>query len=264
MKVTLLPSCHPPGGGVAPDQYLTSWLIDEAVAIDAGSLGFWADPVAQARVRHVLITHTHADHIASLPIFVENAYEGGTDCVTVHASEVVLEGLRLDVFNDRVWPDFLKLSEKNPKAPFLKVAALEPGVPLEIEGLRFTPVPVDHLVPTLGLVVEAPGVSVVVPSDTGPTQAIWDHAARLPDLQAVFLEVAFPDAMAGLAEVSKHLTPATFALEVAKMPPGVRVFVVHIKPRFRDAIIGELDALGLPNVEVCRPGETYDFRPAVG
>ena len=61
--------------------------------VDAGSLGFYQSAQEQSRVRHVLITHTHIDHVASLPIFVENAYEGKADCVTVHGSAEVLDSL---------------------------------------------------------------------------------------------------------------------------------------------------------------------------
>ena len=48
---------------------------------------------------------------ATLPIFLENAYEAKSDCVTVYGSDAVLESLRRDIFNDRTWPDFVALSE---------------------------------------------------------------------------------------------------------------------------------------------------------
>lgn len=259
MKITLLPSCIAHDGVARPDQYLTSLLVNDTIAIDAGSLGYNGTPFQQEKVRHVLITHTHSDHIASLPLFVESVYAGRPDCVTLYGSDDVLDCLRRDVFNDRVWPDFLRLSEEMPQAPFLRLQRLEAGKPLVLDGLRFIPVPVDHLVPTLGFIIEEPGSSVVVPSDTGPTRAIWELADRESNLRAVFLEVAFPDEMAWLAESSKHLTPAMFAAEVAKLHERVRVLAVHIKPRFRDRVIAQLQALGLPNVEVCKPGHAYEF-----
>ncbi len=259
MKIKLLPSCVSHNGLALPDQYLTSLLINETIAIDAGSLGFYGTPFEQEKVRHVLITHTHTDHIASLPLFVENVYSGQPDCVTIYGSDSVLDCLRRDVFNDRVWPDFLRLSEQNPAAPFLHLQRIEAGQPLLLDGLRFIPVPVDHLVPTLGFIIEEPGSTVVIPSDTGPTQTIWELADREANLKAVFLEAAFPDELTWLAESSRHLTPAMFAREVAKLHERVRVLVVHIKPRFRDQVLAQLQALGLPNVEVCLPGHEYQF-----
>ena len=45
-------------------QFLSSCLLNDAVALDAGCLGFAHAPERQARVRHVLLSHTHLDHLA--------------------------------------------------------------------------------------------------------------------------------------------------------------------------------------------------------
>ena len=256
MKVTLLPSSYSPNG--EENQYLTTFVIDESVAVDSGSLGFFGSPRDQAKIRHILLTHTHIDHIASLPIFLENVFEGGVDCVTVHASDVVLDCLRRDIFNDRVWPNFFQIGQ--PDNPFLKIARLESGRAIELDGLKITPVAVDHLVPTLGLIVESGDSAVVIAGDTGPTGHLWDRARAIPGLKAVFLESAFPDGMTWLADSSKHLTPAQFAGEVKKLDrPDVPIYAVHIKPKFVEQISSELAALGIPSVEICRPGRTYEF-----
>lgn len=256
MKVTLIPSSVTPRG---EDQlgYLTAYVINDALAIDAGGLGFWKDPAAQARIRHVLITHTHIDHVASLPIFVENVYEGGPDCVTIHGSDFVLDSLRRDLFNDRIWPDFIRLGR--PDAPFLKLARLEPYCPIELEGLRITPVPVQHVIPTLGFLVEEGGRAVVFPSDTGPTEEIWQYANAHPNLRAVFLEAAFPNEMEWLARISLHLTPNLFAAELAKLRRTVPTYAVHIKARFHREIVKQLRQLGLDYVKVGEFDHDYIF-----
>lgn len=256
MKVSLVPSSVTIRG---EEQlaYLTSYVINDTLAIDAGGLGFWKDPFVQARIRHVLITHTHIDHIASLPIFVENAYEGKADCVTIHGSDAVLDCLQKDIFNDRVWPDFLKLG--NPKAPFMKLARLQPYQQIELEGLRLTPIPVNHVVPTLGFIVEEGDHAVIIPSDTGPTEQIWQRANEHPKVLAVFLEAAFPNELKWLADVSKHLTPSLFAAELAKLHRPIPYYAVHIKARFHQQIVAELRSLGLSQVEVGRFDHDYQF-----
>jgi ribonuclease BN (tRNA processing enzyme) len=238
-------------------QFLSSYLINRTVAIDAGCLGFYMTPQEQAAVKHLLITHTHIDHIASLPIFLENAYEGKRDAVTVYGSEPVLTCLQQDLFNDRVWPDFIRLSVR--EAPFLKLHTLEPGRPVELEGLRITPVSVNHVVPTTGFVVEEEGASVIVVSDTGPTEAIWEYANAVPDLKAVFLEATFPNEMSRLADVSRHLTPTLFAVESRKLTREALLIAVHIKARFRAQVVEELRALRLPNLEIGQMGRPYSF-----
>jgi ribonuclease BN (tRNA processing enzyme) len=256
LKITLVPSAVSAGGG-ALAFYLASYLIDDNVAIDAGGLGLLGDLAAQARVQHVFITHSHMDHIASLPIFLETVFESGDRCVTLHASAATLESLRKDVFNDRVWPDFIGMSERG--LPFVKVELLEPGRPVDVAGLRLTPITVDHVVPTLGFLVEGPGGTVAIPSDTGPTEEFWQFANAAADLKAVFLEVSFPNAMESLAVASKHLTPAMFAAETRKLAKSVPIVAVHIKPRFYDKVVAELDAMRLPNTQVGRPGESYVY-----
>jgi ribonuclease BN (tRNA processing enzyme) len=256
VRVTLLPSTVAEPGQPSR-QFLTSYLLNETVALDAGSLGLHRTPHEQARVRHVLVTHTHLDHLASLPMLLDNVYQGDGDCVTVYGSDAVLDCLRRDVFNDRLWPDFIRLSAERP--PFLRLERLEPGRPVDLDGLRITPVPVDHVVPTLGFIVEDGSAAVVFPSDTGPTEEIWRRANAAANLRAVFLEATFPQAMAELAGVARHLTPALFAAEVRKVRRPARFIAVHISPRFYAQVVDELRALGLPDLEIGEPGKAYDF-----
>jgi ribonuclease BN (tRNA processing enzyme) len=256
VKITLVPSSV--GASGATDlQYLTSYLVNDTIAIDAGCLGLYGTPRDQARVKHVLISHTHIDHLASLPIFVENALEENQDCVTVYGAAPVLECLRKDIFNDRVWPDFINLSRNN--APFMKLESLEAGRPIQLEGLRIMPVAVNHLVPTLGFVIEDASSAVVISSDTGPTEEIWEYANRSSQLQAIFVEVTFPDALAELATLAKHLTPASLAQEARKLRKSVPIYAVHIKARYYDQVVRELQALGLPNLRIAEAGRTYLF-----
>ncbi|GIW80835.1 MAG: cAMP phosphodiesterase class-II:metallo-beta-lactamase superfamily protein [Gemmatales bacterium] len=235
----------------------TSYLINDTLALDAGGLGFFQTPQDQAKVRHVIVTHTHIDHIASLPIFLENVYDARPDPVTIHGSPDVVECLKRDILNDRIWPDFVRLS--NPNAPFLRLNTLQLGKTFELEGIHFTPYLVNHVVPTWGFIIEDDHSAVVMPSDTGPTDEIWEQANRTPNVKAVFLEVTFPDSYSVLADVSKHLTPATFAVEIGKLTVPAKVIAVHIKARFRAQVIRELQALNLPNLEIGEAGKVYHF-----
>jgi ribonuclease BN (tRNA processing enzyme) len=257
VKVTLVPSAVGETGE-EQRQFLTSYIINDRVAIDAGCLGFYRTPEEQAGIKHVFITHSHIDHIASLPILVENVYDGNGDGVNVYASEPVLATLRTDLFNERIWPDFIALS-KNTDKPFLTVHTIEPGRPIELEGLRITGIPVHHVVPTLGFIIDDGKAAIAISSDTGPTEELWKRASAQANLRAVFLEVTFPEHMAALAELSAHLTPAKFGKEIGKLKKQVPVLAVHIKARFRAQVIAELKALGLPNIQIAKFGSPYSF-----
>ncbi|NBV46110.1 MAG: 3',5'-cyclic-nucleotide phosphodiesterase [Planctomycetia bacterium] len=253
MRVELLPSSLP----VSDAQFLVTYLVNNTVAIDAGSLGLVADLRRQQSVRQVFITHEHLDHIATLPLFLENVYDPGPDCVEVLASASVLRFLHDDIFNGRVWPDFFRLSQ--PEDAFVQATVLEPMVPVWRAGLSVTPVPVSHCVETMGMVVDDGTAAVAFPSDTGPTEALWRFLAGVPRLRAVFLEASFPASRADLATVTGHHCTTTFAAEITRVGRDVRWIVVHRKPRYAAQIARELDELGLPGVELVRPGHTYEF-----
>lgn len=253
MKVELLPSSLPP----TEAQFLVSFLVNDTVAIDAGPLGLLSDLRKQERVRHVFLTHEHLDHIATLPILLENVYEPGPDCVELLGLPAVLDFIHRDIFNGRVWPDFFALSTGEDR--FVSATPLVPHEPVARAGLTVTPLPVSHGVDTLGYLVDDGRAAVAFPSDTGPTDVLWRHLAAAPRLDAVFLEVSFPNGHADLAAATGHHCPATFAAEIAKIRRDVRWIVVHRKARFAAEIARELEVLGLPNVELVQPGVPYEF-----
>jgi cAMP phosphodiesterase len=256
VKVVLLPSSVSKDVA-AQHQFMTSYVINDVLAIDAGSVGLYGTAREQGRIRNIFLSHSHFDHIGSLPVFVENAYEEGHECVNVFGSQDVLNCLRSDVFNDRVWPDFLRISET--ERPFLKLVPLGPNQTVKLDGLSITPVPVNHAVPTMAYVVKDASATVLIVSDTGPTDEIWEHANRAADLKAIFLPIAFPNELTNLANISKHLTPALVEKEVRKLRQSARILAVHLKSRFREILIRELQELGMPNLEIGQFDDAYHF-----
>ena len=63
-----------------------SIIIDDRVAIDAGSLAFSCSDLQRDKCGH-LLTHTHLDHIAGLPLFIDDLFAMLTEPVRVHAIE---------------------------------------------------------------------------------------------------------------------------------------------------------------------------------
>ena len=62
-----------------------------------------------------------------------------------------------------------------------------------------------------------------------------------------------------LAKVSKHLTPAMFAVEARKLARSATFIAVHIKPRFYDQVVAELAKIDLADLRIGQPGTTYEF-----
>lgn len=245
-------------GTKAPYQFLTSFIIDGQVAVDAGAIGLIVPPSDQKRIRHVFLSHSHIDHIATLPLFLDNVYDPQCECVRVYASEAVQDCLQRDVFNDRLWPDLTRMSDG--PSPFVQIETLRDGQPVEIGELRLTPISVDHVVPCFAFLIESPDVAAAIVTDTGPTVAVWERIRHVHQLGAVFLEASFPNSFQWLAEKSKHLTPAQFAEEISKLNRPIPIYAIHLKPDFHDQMANELTSLGLENFEIAQPGRVYEVK----
>jgi ribonuclease BN (tRNA processing enzyme) len=254
MKVRMLGSAV---GASSCLQYVSSYVVNDSIAIDAGALGLNGAPVQQAAIRHIFLTHCHLDHIATLPIFLENAMKIGHEPVAIYGHPETLAALQRHVFNDLIWPDFVRLT--TPDLPFLKLCPIEAEVPFQIGGLSVVPAAVDHLVAAYGYIVTDGSSTVIFGGDSGPTQRIWQLAADFPAPRSAFLEACFPDSLERLAQDSCHLTPRLVAAEVKKMPETKTIIAVHIKAHFRDATVRELHELNIPNLVIGKPDNDYQL-----
>ena len=249
-------------GGSQTSQHLTTFLINDAVAIDAGCLGLLEPVENQRRVKHVLLSHSHIDHIATLPLFLDNVFQSSGECPTIYASRDVWFSLSHDVLNERLWPDLTRIAGAD--ASFYTEAELCSEVPVQLDGLTITPVAVDHLVPTQGFLIEDEHTAVVIASDTGPTERIWELAGKTDfrnKLRAVFLECSFPNSHEWLANSSKHLCPKLFAEEIAKVTPGnpFCTVAVHLKASLFEQTSKELRAFGFPNLVIGGQDQSWDL-----
>ena len=252
MKIRIVPS-SPDAGHL---QHLISFVVDGHLAIDAGCIGLCGSPELQAGITSVVLTHSHLDHICSLPMFAMNVLDSSGRGIVVSAPPPVIDSLRQDVFNWRVWPDFTSL--KTGGRPLVQLAPLEPRQPTEFGGLTVTAIPVNHPVPTVAYLVEDGRSAVLFALDTGPTDEIWEIAGRMPHLTTAFVDVAFPDEMSTLAEASGHLTPSLARTEVRRLPVDVRKIASHLKPGYYGQIVDQLGRLTIPNLSVGCPGHEYD------
>jgi len=237
---------------------LTCFLIDECVAVDAGSIAMALSAEQRDTVRDIIVTHPHMDHIASLPIFIDDLYPTLKEPVRIHATQEVIELLERDVFNWNVYPRFSGL--QNDYGMVMEYVPIPIGQPFSVAHLSVIAVPVNHIVPTIGLIVSDSRSSVAFSSDTAETDQFWEVVNKTGHLDALLIEASFPDKMAKLAEVSRHFTPASLSKELKKLNHnGMDILAVHLKPSYREIIIQELNALEIPKLGVMEPGRTYTW-----
>jgi ribonuclease BN (tRNA processing enzyme) len=258
LKIQLLPSSFDEAGRATPAQCLTCFVLDNKVTVDAGSIGLALTEAQRRSVRDIIVTHPHMDHIASLPIFVDDLFGELTEPIRIHATEEVVGLLERDVFNDNVYPRFATL--RNQHGPVMEYAPFRVGEEFSIAHLRATAVEVNHIVPTVGLVLTDGKSTVAFTSDTAATDQLWSLINKTPNLNALFIEASFPNSMHELAKASKHLTPETMGEELTKLSHnGIDILAVHLKPAYRATLIKEIEALGIKGLNVMEAGRVYEW-----
>jgi len=243
-------------GGESIDCRMTCLLINGTIALDAGSLSQALSIERQAEVCSILLTHSHMDHTSSLPFFIENVY-GKDRAIDIHASEATTYAIRKYLFNNATWPDFTRLP--NHLVPAVRFEEFRSEEPLTVDGVTFTPILVDHLVPTHGFLIEANGAAMLWSSDTGPTHRFWEIANRTPNLKALCIDTSFDNALQQVADVSLHLTPRTLEAELRKLQKKVPVLLHHLKPPCVARIKEEVRQLRNPDLEFLEQGKEYKF-----
>ena len=258
MRIQLLPSTFDAQGVATLEQRLTCFLIDDCVAVDAGSIAIALSNEQRVTVRDIIVTHPHMDHIASLPIFIDDLYPTLKEPMRIHATPEVIELLERDVFNWNVYPRFSDL--KNNYGPVMEYVPIPLGAPFKVAHLSVIAVPVNHIVPTIGLILSDGERSVAFSSDTAETEEFWKIVNDMKGLDALLIEASFPNRLAKLADVSRHFTPASLGQELKKLNHnGLDIMAVHLKPSYRDEIIEQLNALNIPKLGVMEPGRVYEW-----
>jgi cAMP phosphodiesterase len=259
VKIQLLPSTFNSSGKATPDQRLTCYVIDDSVAVDAGSIALSLTDAQRNTVRDIIVTHPHMDHIATLPIFIDDLFGELEEPIRIHATQEVIDILENDIFNWTVYPRFSEL--KNAKSKVMEYVPFRVGEEFRVAHLRVIAVNVNHIVPTVGLIATDGERTLAFSSDTAETEEFWQLVNRTPSIDALLIEASFPDYLSQLAEVSRHFTPASLKKELRKMKKhkDADILTVHIKPSYREQVVEELNALKIPGLRIMKPGNTYEW-----
>jgi cAMP phosphodiesterase len=257
MKIQLLPSTIE-NGQVTKKQHLSCFVIDDRVTIDAGSLAMSANGLQRQQIRDVILTHAHIDHIAGLPLFIDDLFANIVKPVEIYASDEVIEILQKDIFNWNVYPNFAELENEN--GVVLRYCPFQIGETFTSEHLEAKAISVNHKVPSVGFIISDQQSKFAITGDTAEMEMFWDEVNKESDLDALLIECAFPDRLADLAEVSHHMTPAMLARELTKFRhENCPVYVINLKPMYRSEIIKEIVKLGIENLQIFEVGKVYDI-----
>lgn len=257
MKLQLLPSTFDENGCASARQHLACFVIDDCLAIDAGSLAMSTNDTQKIQIRDVVLTHAHLDHIAGLPLFVDDLFATLEEPIRVYASGEVIECLDKHIFNWEIYPRFSELTNDN--GTVLEYRKFEVGKTFDVKHLKLKAIEVNHKVPTVGFIVSDKHSSIAFTSDTSKMKGFWKKINREEKIDAVLIECAFPNGLKKLAKISHHLTPESLRIEIGKLEKDCPIYVVNIKPMYHDEVVSELEALNIENLRVLKVGKIYEF-----
>ncbi len=216
-------------GGIGGELRTTSFLVDHDILVDAGTGVADLSLEEMARIDHIFLTHSHLDHVLSIPLLADSVIGLRNAPVVVHATRETWKALKDHIFNWKIWPDFTVLP--TPEKPFVTYEEVVPGVTVDINGRQFTPISVNHVVPAVGYRIDSGESSLVFTGDTTVCDSLWEAINRIQNFKYLVIETAFSNHEHKLAEMSKHLCPTTLASELKKLKhPHAEILITHLKP----------------------------------
>ena len=234
-------------GAIAKDCRTTSFLVDSDLLVDAGTGVGDLSLEEMGAIDDVVLTHSHLDHVAALPLMLDAVASRRNKPLRVHALRATIEALRAHVFNNVIWPDFASIPSR--EAPFVSFHDIVVGQELQL-GTRapknIEVLPAVHTVPACGYAVRCAtgGPHWVFSGDTERNPAFWQRVNQL-DVAMLVIETAFSNREQALAKRSLHLSPATLADELAHIAvdKGYPIYITHTKPAETEEIMSQIAGL---------------------
>lgn len=237
MKIRVL-GCS---GGIGGPAATTSFLVDSDVLIDAGTGVGGLSLEELARIDHVFLTHSHLDHINSLPLMADSVGMMRDQPVNVYGRAETIDTLQQHIMNGEVWPDFTVIPTAD--VPFLRLHRLEPGSKTTVGERHFVSIPVNHTVPAVGYLLGSHNGWLAFTGDTTETDEFWDVINGMDNLRYLIIETTFTNEHCELARIAKHLCPSMLVSELQKLTQYPEVHVTHLMPGAEQDILMEIAEL---------------------
>ncbi|MFC2013644.1 MBL fold metallo-hydrolase [Chloroflexota bacterium] len=163
---------------------LVSLLIDDTLAMDASALTSSLSLEAQQKLKAILLTHLHYDHVRDIPAIAMNLFLNSSN-INIYTTPSVYDALSTHLLNDKIYPNFFERPKGNPT---LKFVAIEPHKTEQIEGYGILAIPVNHSGHAFGYQVTSPESKPVF--YTGMSVRAWPTAGSMYHLNYLSLKKA--------------------------------------------------------------------------
>lgn len=257
MKLKVL-GCY---GTELGSHHTTSFLIDNSLLVDAGTITTSMDIDELIKIKNILISHVHFDHIKGIPFLTDVVFGRIKEPINIIGVKEVIEDLKKHMLNNIIWPDFTAIPQNDSGFPVIKLREIKDGVFEQVGDFEVKAVRVNHTVPTTGFIIRKKNVSILYTSDTKATEEIWKEAKKTDNLKAAIIEASFPTNTQKIADVSGHFTPAGLKKELAKIESlDVPVHIYHLKAQYDiESMKKELRTINTHKIIFLEDGREYEF-----
>ncbi len=224
------------------DARFASFIIDNVLAVDAGNLATELTFSEQEKIKAILLTHGHYDHIRGIPAF---AFNNPDHTTKVYATSQTFKILSSHLVDGVIYPKFTIKIPFFLEKPSLEFVEIETFETINILGYKVLPLPVNHTIQTVGFeITSKEGKKIFYTGDTGPgLSALWDHIS--PDL--IIMDLTFPNRLENRAINSKHLCPKLLKTELTELyrVKGYfpKIVLIHLSPKDEKEIKKEVKEL---------------------
>ncbi|NQT73602.1 MAG: MBL fold metallo-hydrolase [Chloroflexi bacterium] len=238
---------------------LVSFVIDEQLAIDAGSLSSELTFAEQTQIKWIFISHGHYDHITTIPTL---AFNNIKQLTKIYSTARTLEFISR-LMDGVVYPEFTSDDSYLGKAT-IQLVPIEPYVTQQIDGYEITAVPVNHPLQAVGFeIISAKDSRLFYSGDTGTgLRNVWEKISP----QVLIIDVTFPNRLKNMAEDANHLCPEMLMEELISfnrikgyLP---KVITIHMSPQLEAEITEELSEvsrrLEVP-ISIAREGQEINL-----
>jgi ribonuclease BN (tRNA processing enzyme) len=245
-------------GGIGGNLRTTSFLLDHDVLIDAGTGVNELSLTELSVIDHIFVTHSHLDHICSIPFMVDSVGFMRDRPLTIYATADTLQILQQHMFNWKIWPDFSEIP--NSQQPVMRYQEIALGETVMLNGRRITALPANHVVPAVGYHLDSGTSSLVFTGDTTSNPALWPIVNRIENLRYLIIETAFSNSERELAVLSKHMCPTMLAEELKLFKRSAEVFITHLKPGEIELTMSEIEqAVGALSPKMLLNNHEFEF-----
>lgn len=247
-------------GGVSKESGTTAFLVDDDLLLDAGTGIESLDECSYIKIRSVLLTHAHLDHISHLPFLLNNTIGKVEHTVNVYGLPATIKALREHIFNNIIWPDFTKIpTENNPCLTFHEIRV---GDELQIGNKKISVLPAFHTVPSVGFLVadDKNNASFAFSGDTSQNKAFWLALNNFKPVDMLIVDNQYLEAEKEISEKAKHYYAKNLKKDYDLLIYQPKLFLTHLPPTNKEAVFAEAQQVfGKIKIDYITSGQTFNL-----